>query len=125
MSNEVTPYKVCASCGRSWSDPLDLVRDPSLRLNGYQAVEPDADDGLLLLTHEAAGCGSTLAVFVRDFRHLYDGPEYLVCLQGEPSCGKHCLMREDLSPCDEPCSMHWARSVLQCFLTHQVPAHVL
>jgi len=123
--NGVSPYKVCPSCKKTWDDPLDLIRDRSLRLEGYQAAVPDADNGVVLLTHEAPGCRSTLAVFVRDFHHLYDGPEYELCLQGQPSCGLHCLNREDLSPCDAPCSMHWARAVLQCFLTHQVPAHVL
>jgi hypothetical protein len=123
--NGVSPYKVCPSCKKTWDDPLDLIRDRSLRLNGYQAVVPDSTDGLLLLTHEAAGCRSTLAVFVRDFRFLYDGPAYGVCLQGEPSCEEHCQLQKDLSLCDAHCSMHWAREVLQCFLTHQVPAHVL
>ena len=122
--NRITPYKVCPSCKKSWDDPLDLVRDRSLRLNGYQAVAPDATNGVVLLTHEAVGCHSTLAIFLRDFRFLYDGPEYELCLQGEPSCEEHCLRREDLSLCDAHCSMHWAREVLQCFLTHQIPAHV-
>jgi hypothetical protein len=117
-------YKTCGTCGKTWDDPLDVIHDRSLRLNGYQAVLPDSSAGVLFLTHEVQGCHSTLAVPVRDYRYLYDGPEYDQCLRGQPSCGKHCLMREDLSPCDAPCSMHWARALLECFLAHEVPAHV-
>lgn len=115
------PYKTCRSCGATWKTPLDVILDKKLRVNGYQTSLPDARDGLVLLTHELPDCRSTLAVFIRDFKFLYDGPEYTELPQSEAECPGSCFEQSDLEPCGVACSMSWARKVLQYFRNHEVP----
>jgi hypothetical protein len=118
---EITLYKICSMCGKTWYRPADLVSDQLLRLNGYQAAVPDSEKGLLLFTHETDGCNSTLAVPARDFRFMYDGPVYSECNFGQPTCESHCLEHSDLEACAAQCCMAWVRDLIQYIRRHELP----
>jgi hypothetical protein len=119
------PYKTCRSCGTMWETPLDVLRDKNLRVDGYQATFPDALDGLVMLTHVLPHCRSTIAVLIRDYRFLYDGPHNTELLKGSDSCAGYCLDHNNLEQCQTSCSMAWARTVMQYFREHEVPLRVL
>ena len=118
------PYKTCRSCGTKWETPLDVLLDRNLRVDGYQATFPDAQDGLVLLTHLLPHCRSTIAVLIRDYKFLYDGPQNTELLMGSGACSGHCLDHNNLERCAASCSMAWSRTVMQYFRAHELPVHL-
>lgn len=55
-------YKTCSTCGMKWDSFEELLLDPHVHLNGYQASFVNPESGLILFTHETDECGSTLAL---------------------------------------------------------------
>ncbi len=111
-------FKTCTVCARRWIKMIDLIRDGDLRVNGYQASFNDAHEGLFMLTHEADGCGTTLAIKAGDLAELYDGPEHGVHMAYTERCEGHCLNGHDLEACGNDCDMKWARDILQVLKNH-------
>jgi hypothetical protein len=75
ISRAVTPavFKRCSLCGKVWQHRDDFLNDPDLRLNGYQGnlkrlLTGQQRRGLLLFTHMAAECGTTMAFDPSDFK---------------------------------------------------------
>ena len=118
---EITLYKICSMCGKTWYRPADLVSDQLLRLNGYQAAVPDSEKGLLLFTHEVVGCYSTLGVPALDFRFMHHGLTYPECHFALLDCEGHCLDLSDLEVCRVQCCMAWVRDVIQYIRRHELP----
>jgi hypothetical protein len=114
-------YKSCTFCQKTWKTVEDMIHDPTLKVNGYQAVFGTPEEGLFLLTHYEGDCGSTLAVEAGNFKHLYDGPEYEECKARGEGCPLHCVDINNLQPCSNTCSMAWVRVVLQHLINHEVP----
>ncbi|MBZ0266456.1 hypothetical protein K8I28_17495 [bacterium] len=100
-------------CKNRWDTLEEFVNDPELLLEGYQAAIPNADKGLLLFTHTRAGCSTTLSLYARDFRVLYDGPHYTDLKYNSDSCQGYCSEKNNLKICTEHCRMNWVRVVLQ------------
>lgn len=75
MGAEPGPFKQCPVCGALWLDYRDFVTDPTLPVEGYQACLVSSEYGMVLLTHQAEGCGTTRGVRTGHLRVLYDGPE--------------------------------------------------
>ena len=117
-------FKHCTMCGTSWRDLAEFVTDFQLRVEGYQACFPQPDLGLVMLTHRADGCGTTLAVAAAELRPLYDGPEFTEHRVGQEDCEKHCLQVKDIEECDVECDMAWIRTVMQYLRRHELPAHM-
>ena len=121
---EVTPFKQCPLCARVWTSLSDFVLDTALLVHGYQAHFTEPEQGLIVVTHEVEGCGTTLALRAELVRALYDGPEYTEHLTGTVQCNELCLQAHLLIPCDAPCDMAWVREALQWLLRHELPPHL-
>jgi hypothetical protein len=66
-------FKRCSLCGVVWQDRDAFLSDSTLVLNGYQGnlrqlLSGRQRQGLLLFTHTAAGCGTTLAFDPTEFK---------------------------------------------------------
>ena len=98
------PFKICGSCKHTWSDWRSFVFDPGVRLIGLQAIPGAPDANVLVFEHR---CGTSVSVFTHKLRHLL-GPEPQTSGQsllfGTENCSGHCLVLEDLSSCDKPCT---------------------
>jgi hypothetical protein len=76
-------FKQCPMCRKIWQSKEEFLADTSLRLNGHQwnrqkVLKGLPARGLLLFTHTAENCWTTLAVNVADFhRHEYEESLYV------------------------------------------------
>ncbi len=97
-------FQVCGSCRFTWPSWDQFVRDPAVRLLGFQAVASNPDINLLIFEHD---CGSTVSILSRRLRHLLPAPppdaptERLI---GTDECRGHCRLLEDLEACNAKCS---------------------
>jgi hypothetical protein len=110
----------CAKCGRIWNDPVELVRDRELVLNGYLPVLTQPELGLFQLTHARDGCYSTIAVRAGFFRDLVK-QEFDTLLYGTEACELRCENPEDFTPCGQRCLAAWVREVLAMLHRHEIP----
>jgi len=67
------PFKRCSLCGAEWQTRDEFLADKTLKLNGYQGSLRrlrlgEMARGLLLFTHKAPGCGTTLALEAKRFK---------------------------------------------------------
>jgi hypothetical protein len=114
------PFKTCNMCQKTWLDAESFITDPSLKINGYQAYFDIPEDGLILFTHKAKGCGSTLAVPAGVFKPLHRGQKYLHRKNGTDVCAQHCNRVDDLDDCHAECEMRWVRDVLHILRNHRL-----
>lgn len=121
MASE-TSFKCCTACGACWPTAEAFVLDQALTVKGYQAVFGEPEEGLILVTHNVPGCGTTLGVTARTLRPLYRGPEFSEFRQGSEVCELRCLDEGDIETCTAPCAMAWVREVLQYLRRHELPA---
>jgi len=119
-----TPFKRCPLCGAVWPDCRDFVTDLTLQVEGYQACLVGSDYGMILLTHRAEGCGTTLGVRTAHLKVLYDGPEWPERMTGLEPCRLFCLNWEILEECTVQCELAWVRQVLQWLRRHELPPHL-
>jgi hypothetical protein len=115
-------FKQCSMCQHTWESLQALVEDESLTLTGYQACFQNPDQGLILLTHEAEGCGTTLAIGTGRFKCLYHGPEYHEHATLTEPCPRLCIQEGNWEICPVECDMAWVRQVFQYLRSHRVPA---
>ncbi len=120
----LAPFKVCDKCGFEWNTIEEFVLDTNLRVNGYQAMLSNADEGLYILTHECPACLTSLSVTVGSLASLYQGVRFTELKFLSPECEGHCFKTDDLSVCKVECSMRWAREVLQYLKEHRLPEKV-
>ena len=111
-------FKICPNCSYRWNSMTDFIRDRNLELNGYQASFNDTHDGLFMVTHNMAGCGTTLAIPAKSLTSLYDGPEHMIHMAFTDRCDGHCMYEKDYAPCFKECDMKWARDILQILRDH-------
>lgn len=121
---ESAPFKQCTLCGAVWQDLSDLVLDPEVEVHGYQAHFTDPGQGLVMVTHHAEGCGTTLAIRAYKLRDLYDGPAFEERLTGTAACEALCLDSNLLTTCSADCDMAWMREAIQWLLRHELPPHL-
>ena len=103
-------FKTCTKCGERWDTREAFLADPSLSLIGYQVNFRKLQTGILLFNHS---CRTTLALYVIDFRDLYDGPVFVERATGSDQCPGMCLHQEDLGPCPARCECAFVRHILQ------------
>lgn len=103
-------FKQCSKCGFQWRTREQWLRDPTLKMIGYQVNFKALDTGILLFNHN---CRTTLAVLVMDFRDLYDGPVFSERATGKEDCEGRCLRQHDLAPCPARCECAYVRHILQ------------
>ncbi len=106
-------FKRCTQCGKKWPDREGFLSDPQLKLSGCQ-VETDAPAGsALLFDHKAPGCGTTMAMSIKIFEDLYDGPRHKVDWAPSAKCPGMCLDPENLDACPAECRSAHVRHILQ------------
>lgn len=106
-------FKTCRQCARSWASREEFLGDPALALSGCQ-VETDRPAGsVLLFDHRAAGCGTTLAIPVRDFADLYAGAVHKVNWAPSAKCPRLCFDPQNLERCPAQCASAYVREILQ------------
>jgi len=118
------PFKTCSKCEHVWACLADVVVDGTLEVNGYQASFDAPEEGLVLVTHAAEDCQTTLAVVAIELRPLYDGPEYTERKTLTDECSRQCLYEGKLEVCEAECDMAWIRRVLQYLRRHELPPHL-
>jgi len=96
-------FQVCGACKHDWPTWDGFVRDPAVRLLGFQCLAAEPGCNLLVFEHS---CGSSISVLARRLRHLLpevesDAP--LPVLFGTDRCRIHCRSLQDLEACDAPC----------------------
>jgi hypothetical protein len=106
-------FKVCPKCAYPWSTRDQFLRDPTLKLIGYQANFKALKTGILLFNHS---CRTTLALQAHDFVDMYDGPVFVERATGSDDCAGHCLHQSDLAPCPARCECAFIRQILQAIL---------
>lgn len=111
----------CTMCDTRWDDIESFITDEELDVCGYQARFDVPSDGLILVTHMAEQCGTTLGVRVAEIRPLYDGPMYPERKTGSDECPGLCLLEGRLEDCTVECSMAWVRHVIQAMRRHEMP----
>jgi hypothetical protein len=103
-------FKRCPSCGYEWKTRERFMKDPALRIIGYQVSFVYLEEGIFLFNHR---CGTSLGVIAGAFRDLYDGPIFSERLTGTDECPQYCLLRDELRPCPAKCECAYVRETIQ------------
>ena len=114
-------FKTCPKCLTRWETREDFLSDSTIALNGYQADLSNLAYGLLLFTHEAPGCLTTLAVFAYQFYDLYSGPRHPEVRATTPGCPRLCLNEKNLERCDVICECAFVREIIQTIRNKNKP----
>lgn len=104
-------FKQCPCCGEAWTTREDFLGSPSVQIVGYQVNPKYLKSGLFLFNHLT--CGTTMAIEVRPFADLYDGPVFEENLRGTSECPEHCLYKDDLQRCPAKCECAYVREIIQ------------
>ena len=100
----------CANCGFVWPTRASFLKDPALKVIGYQVNFEALKLGLFLFNHT---CRGTLSVRAEAFWDLYPGPIFKERATGSAQCPEHCLFQEELSACPAQCECAYVREILQ------------
>ena len=107
-------FKNCPVCGVCWQSRKAFLVDPDLTYLGYQAHFEALTTGLFFFNHT---CKTTLALEVKQFRDLYDGPVFTERQTGTDACPGHCLYRESIEPCPAQCECAFVRELIQIIVS--------
>jgi hypothetical protein len=86
------------------------MKDPALRIIGYQVSFVYLEEGIFLFNHR---CGTSLGVIAGAFRDLYDGPIFSERLTGTDECPQYCMLKDELRPCPAKCECAYVREIIQ------------
>jgi hypothetical protein len=109
-------FKQCTGCGKKWRTRDEFLRDPEVRLVGYQANFTDLEKGFFMFNHLRTSCQTTLGLSVGAFSDLYDGPIFETHTGRSPDCPEYCLHEDNLDPCPKVCECLYVRAVMQKIL---------
>lgn len=101
-------FKKCASCHRSWVTRDSYLRDPQLRIVGYQANFATLELGTFMFSHL---CGTTMSISAYEFVDLYTGQIFKKRATGSRKCPRYCLDEKDLKYCEMHCECAYIRKV--------------
>jgi len=102
-------FKECLPCGNKWSARDDFLEDPNIKIIGYQVNFDDLVTGVFLFNHS---CGARLALPVRYFNGLYEGPIFKNRATGSDDCPGHCLYQDQLDKCLARCECAYVRNII-------------
>lgn len=102
-------FKECLPCGDKWADRDDFLKDSRIEIIGYQVNFDNLLGGHFLFNHS---CGATLALHVRDFNGLYEGPVFQVRATGSDDCPGYCLYKDKLDACFARCECAYVRNII-------------
>ena len=103
-------FKKCPKCNFVWNRREGFLSDQNLNIIGYEVSDGGLVDGLLLFNHS---CGTTLALKVKKFKDLYDGPIFKERLDGSDDCPGYCFYKSNLEPCPAKCECAYVREIIQ------------
>lgn len=101
----------CKYCGQKWDSRDLFLKDPYVKLVGYQVNFNILETGLFLFEHSV--CKNTISFEVSAFTDLYKGPVFRKRQTGTESCPGYCLYKDNLIGCKEYCECAYVRSVMQ------------
>ncbi len=102
-------FEKCLPCGKKWFVRDEFLKDSSLEIIGYQANFDDLAAGLFLFKHS---CGATLALSIRNFNGLYEGPIFKERATGGDDCPGYCLYQDQLDSCSVRCECAYVRDII-------------
>ena len=102
-------FKECLPCFYKWFSRDDFLRDSSIEIIGYQVNFDNLLAGYLLFNHS---CGATLALSVRNFNGLYEGPIFQERATGSDDCPGYCLYQDQLDTCSARCECAYVRNII-------------
>lgn len=107
------PFKCCPNCSKVWNTMEDFLSDPSLEFAGYQVNFVDLEGGLFYFSHVTENCGTTLAVYVKEFTSL--SPRSFLNKHGKQpaGCPSLCVRKGSMEPCPVECECLWVREVMK------------
>jgi hypothetical protein len=108
-----TFFKSCNSCEKVWISREDFLTDPKTAIVGYQGGILGPEEGFFFINHLEEDCLSTLAIMVREFADLYDGPLLEKHREGSRPCPKHCFYHDNLDERPERCECKFVRFVMK------------
>ena len=100
----------CPSCGVEWNSRDAFLKDPNIQIIGYQVNFVKLTAGLFLFNHS---CKGTSAIYVDEFKDLYDGPIFEENLTGSDACPDYCRHQRNLQPCPNKCECVSVREIVQ------------
>lgn len=109
---ETSVFRTCPKCGTTWATRSSFLADKLVKLNGYQASLSSLEKGLLLFTHLADNCHSTMGVYVTDFDDMFTGTRYTENKALTTECPRYCVDEKRLDRCDAKCECAFVREIL-------------
>ncbi len=103
-------FKICKKCGQEWKTRKQFLSDSDICLIGYQSHFDELELGILLFNH---ACKTTLSIYAKFFKDLYDGEIFPQRKTGTDECPGFCLKKSNLSPCPQKCECAYIRDILQ------------
>ena len=103
-------FKICPVCDFPWPTREAFLRDPALKLIGYQVNFAKLKLGHFLFNHS---CKATLGVHANAFWDLYQGTVFMERATGGDQCPEYCLHQDVLDPCQAQCECAFVREILQ------------
>ncbi|MGM0601481.1 MAG: hypothetical protein ACQETH_16840, partial [Candidatus Rifleibacteriota bacterium] len=108
--NNQSCFKSCPACDFKWATREEFLNDENISLVGYQVNFEMLKEGLFLFNHKK---WATMALEVKEFTDLYDGPVFEVKAAGTRECPEYCLHRDNLNPCPAICECAFVREIIQ------------
>ncbi len=99
----------CSACGCKWPSRAHFLEDPDVTIIGYQVDFDDLTAGTFLFRHT---CGATLALVVRHFNGLYEGPIFQQRATGSEEYPRYCLYQDRLDKCAACCECAYVRNLI-------------
>ena len=109
LSEQSSVFKKCSTCGFEWNQRDLFIVDPKIDVVGYQVNFEALLEGFFLFNHD---CGTTLAIWAKEFKDLYDGPIFKERQTGGDACPGYCLHHDELNPCPAECECAFVREIL-------------
>ncbi len=103
-------FKECLPCCYKWFSRDDFLRDSSIEIIGYQVNFDNLLAGYFLFNHS---CDATLALSVRNFNGLYEGPIFHERAIGSDDCPGYCLYQDQLDTCSARCECAYVRNIIE------------
>jgi len=105
-------FKSCNSCEKVWISREDFLSDPKTAIVDYQGASIGPEEGFFYINHLEDNCLTTLAVMVKEFADLYDGPLLEKHKMGARPCPNHCYYHDNLDERPERCECKFVRFVM-------------
>ena len=102
-------FSKCSSCGGEWPSRAHFLEDPDMKIIGYQRDFDDFAADTFLFRHT---CGATLALVVRHFNGLYEGPIFQQRVTGSEERPGYCLYQDRLDKCAARCECAYVRNII-------------